>query len=107
MSQIDISKENRYFRYSEPDYDAATRELHAAMGKVQDKFRNTIYDNAKSAQGKEVAELTNDEKFAICFVSGCEIEWTDASGGLHPKTKYPCGIWKEGPYFRVLQNKKA
>jgi hypothetical protein len=57
---------------------------------------------------KSVEELTEEEKFALCFFHGCEIDfhsYNEVFQAYIPRTKYPCAITKDKDGFHVIEGR--
>jgi hypothetical protein len=53
---------------------------------------------------KEVAELTGDEKMALCIKAGVDLTFGEDGRVI---TRYACGIYKVDSKFRVLVDGRA
>lgn len=59
-------------------------------------------------KGKPVEELTEEEKFSLCFFHGCEIDFwhfNEVMQAYIPRTKYPCAITKYKDGFHVIEGR--
>jgi len=63
-----------------------------------------MISDAKSAQFKEVEELTDNERIAIAVFSGAEmLSAFNESGNLELRTRWPIGIQKINGKFEVSE----
>jgi hypothetical protein len=63
---------------------------------------------AGRATAKEPDQLTSEERLAMAFMAGCEVEyaWTDNHQSV-VRTKYPCGFQKIDGQWRVSEFRGA
>jgi len=69
---------------------------------------NRMLKLVRDCHEKELDDLTEDEKFALCFFSGCEIDYmhfNESTQSFIPITKYPCGIQKIYGKFVVFESR--
>jgi len=65
----------------------------------------SIAASAKDAQSKSPDELTNEEKFALAIMAGCETEFVSVSGGWAYRLKNPIAISKIDGQFIVSERR--
>jgi len=54
---------------------------------------------------KDVEELTDEERFSICFTSGVDMKYELWDNKINMTTKYECGIIKIDGRFAVIELK--
>lgn len=81
--------------FHDPIYDAFMN----AGGESAAELLRQYADKYLPADSKEVADLTGDEKMALCIKSGVELTF-GADGKV--RTRHPCGIYKIEGKFRVM-----
>ena len=90
--------------YEAFDLESAENIAHQTATRRLEKLRNDY----KNCQDKEVEDLTEDEKFALCFFAGVEIDWmhlNETYMSYVPTTRNPVGIAKIDGKFQVYDRK--
>lgn len=68
-----------------------------------------IYKDAESAINKDHDDLSDDERFAVCFMSGAEIDYgkiSDDRLSLQPSTRNPCAVVRVDGRLVVYEQKR-